>query len=615
MKDARQNYLKNAISAAANSKDRWHKVNHLLHSAVSSFPVCNLTADDICSFFSEKISNIHSVIGSNLVGLIYSGVAYNPVECVFDCFDNVSIAEAHEAIQSLTKPSPLDIVPLELLKGSSRVFSVLLSRLANITFNTGVFPSKLKTAMVKPLLKKPDLDPNNLASYRPISNLSSFEKIIERLAFVRISRPILNNQNFSNYQSGYRPFHSTETATVKILNDLINNTTTGQPSLLLSLDLSAAFDCVIHTKLLDRLSDEFGIRGKPLDWLKSYLSERSQYVFFNETKSSILPVKLGVPQGSVLGPLLFSIYTCPITRLVANYGFSCHSYADDTTIYFSLEGNISDKLNQLNNCTIALRTWLLFHGLQLNPIKSEVLIVGTNAQVKRFNSLNTQIAVANNKIEPKNSLKLLGVTFDAKLDFNQHVSSISKSINYQLRAFRHIRKFLDVRSANIVASAIIGSRLDYCNAILTGITGYNMNRLQRLQIYAAKIVLNDYKNASHRYVNELHWLPVQKRIEYKIAFLTFKSLQNHSPKYLFEMLKPYSVNRSLRSNSQFLLEVPPSKSSLNDRAFNISAPKIFNSLPLDLRKLAFERHTENQNLNAFKKQLKTHLFRTLTSTT
>jgi len=150
----------------------------------------------------------------------------------------------------------------------------------------------------------------------------------------------------------------------------------------------------------------------------------------------------------------------------------------------------------------------------------------------------------------------------------------------------------------VVATSIIGSRLDYCNALLAGNTTYNLQRLQRLQTYAAKIVLKDYKHAQTRQLTDLHWLPIPLRIQYKTSLLAFKSVHNGNPKYISDMLLTYSPSRTLRSSSQFLLEVPKTKSALHDRAFSVFAPKTFNSLTDELRKMAFD-HSQTTDSHPF----------------
>ena len=566
----------------------------------------------MCKYFVDKITKIQASIFGFLSAVTDVKIESHSCEKVLKTFLPVTVSETKTAINSLQKPSPVDLIPLRILKASSSVFAVLICRLANLTFETGVFPSQFKIAEVKPLLKNPDLDPTDHASYRPISNLNSIGKILEKLVHARISTHLLNSPNFSDLQSGYRPFHSTETANLKILNDLIFNSSKGSPSMLISLDLSSAFDCVIHTKLLDRLHDDFGIDGNCLKWLKSYLQDRSQYVSLMNARSPTTLLQTGVPQGSVLAPLLFSSYVSPITRLAYQHGLSCHSYADDTTIYFPLGCNtdIETKLNALNICTTDLKNWLMFQGLMLNPNKTDAIVTGTKQQVHRTDTQTSSIKIADVDIEPSDSLKLLGVTYDSNLTFNAHINNLCKSVNFQLRSLKHIRKYLDQPTANIVATSIVASRLDYCNALLPGITEYNMKRLQNLQTHAAKIVTNNYQKHQCNLLKELHWLPVRHRIEYKISLITFKALNTNNPKYLKELINPYIPQKSLRSSSQFLLQVPTSKSALHDRAYSVVGPTTFNSLPIHLRQIAFDSESNiNSTLTgAFKKQLKTHLF-------
>lgn len=612
IQNSRSNYLKNAISDAAGSNNSWKAINNLLHkSKVACNKFTTLNAETLSKFFITKIVNIQNCIRNLLVNISYVAVAYYPVNSYITSFEPVTVAEAQEAIMSLNKPSPLDIIPLHILKSCSPIFAVIISRLANLTFETGIFPDQFKTAEVSPLLKKSDLDPSDAASYRPISNINTIGKLLEKFVNNRLASHVTGSNNFSEVQSGYRPFHSTETANVKVLNDLFSNSTTGQPSILASLDLSSAFDCVSHAKLLARLSQEFGVGGKCLGWLQSYLQNRCQYVKFKGNKSEPTPLQTGVPQGSVIGPLLFSIYVSPITRLINSYGFCCHSYADDTSIYFCFTEAI--KLETLNKCTVELKAWLMSHGLMLNPTKSEVLVSGTPNQIKKFKDNSHTVIIANETISPSDKLKLLGVTFDSTLSFEFHIQNISRSVSIELRALRHIRKCLDKSTANIVATSIISSKIDYCNSVLTGVTAYNLKRLQRLQTYAAKIVLNDYQSPQENLLQKLHWLPIKQRIDYKLALLAFKTINTGSPSYLRDLLNIYVPNRSLRSADQFLLQVPHSRSTLQDRAFSVAAPKVFNSLPLNIRKICFNNAEQFENkLFTFKKMLKTHFFTTLT---
>ncbi|KAF7640690.1 hypothetical protein LDENG_00022630 [Lucifuga dentata] len=193
-------------------------------------------------------------------------------------------------------------------------------------------PSAFKTAIIKPLLKKQNTDPQILYNYRPISNLPFMLKLLERAVANQITDHLSNNNLFHKFQSGFWSHHSTETALTGVVNDLLITADSDLTSLLLLLDLSAAFDTVDHNILLSRLEKHIGIQGTVLSWFHSYLSNRTQRVYYNNTISTFSVVKSGVPQGSVLGPMLFSIYMLPLGDFICKYDVQFHCYADDTAI-------------------------------------------------------------------------------------------------------------------------------------------------------------------------------------------------------------------------------------------------------------------------------------------
>jgi len=435
------------------------------------------------------------------------------------------------------------------------------------------------------------------------------------MAQAQLRPRILSSPAFSSVQSAYRPCFSTETASVLLTNDLLSASASGAPSLLLSLDLSAAFDCVIHSKLISRLTEDFGLEGLPLEWIKSYLSSRSLCVSYKGNRSGFVQVSDGVPQGSVLGPLLFSVYISPISRLIARFNLLHYTYADDTILIISFKDQLtSTKI--LQDCTLELSNWFMFNGLLLNPSKSEAIWIGTQSQLKTTASVTPNLTIASSPISPSDSIKIVGVTYDGNLNFDKHVSEICRVTNFHLRALSHIRKCLSIPSANAIACAIVGSKLDYCNAVLSGVSDYNVHRLQVVQNRAAKVVLNVRGTASVTQLrNQLHWLPIANRINYKIALLTFKTLVCHQPHYLDALLAPYTPSRSLRSDSGHLLVVPRTKTVLHSRAFASYAPRLWNRLPQNLRDLAYLNSVSTNpdcfpNLAAFKSGLKTFLFDT-----
>ena len=201
-------------------------------------------------------------------------------------------------------------------------------------------------------------------------------------------------------------------------------------------------------------------------------------------------------------------------------------------------------------------------------------------------------------------IKILGVTLDSELKFGKHVTAITKSCNYHIRALCHIRPALTIDAAKTIACSLVGSRLDYANAILHGVSEENITRLQRVQNMLARVVVNAGRQHSSTSAQtalyNLHWLPVKQRIRYKLAMLTFKTRTSQGPLYLSNLIKDYEPSRCLRSSARNFLTVPRTNTVVGSRGFRVSAPTVWNDLPNDIRSMA--------TLNAFKTKLKTHLF-------
>ena len=316
------------------------------------------------------------------------------------------------------------------------------------------------------MLKKHGLNANDPANYRLISNLNTISKILERLVLVRIVSRVSLSSSFDAVQSAYRKLHSTETALLKITDDIFAGFDNRQSTILVALDQSAAFDCVDHKTLVSRRDTTFGLTGCALDWIRSYLDARSTFVRWKQHSSKAFPLDTGVPQGSSLGPLLFSLYVAPLSAVINSFGVSHHQYADDTQIYITVSrSDVLDKVDLLQNCTSGVHSWLQMNGLQLNPTKSEVIQFTATRGREKVDDV-TSVLVSKAVIQPVSSIKSLGVTLDRKLSFDEHVNNICRSCYHHIRALRHIRDSLPDEVVKIVACSVIGSRLDYCNALL-----------------------------------------------------------------------------------------------------------------------------------------------------
>jgi hypothetical protein len=225
-----------------------------------------------------------------------------------------------------------------------------------------------------------------LTNYRPVTNLNTTGKILERLSKNQLQEHLRLSPNLNTIQSAYQSLHSTKTAMTKVVNDLLTATDSGKPSILLSLDINAAFDMLDHTRLLQRATELFGLDDSVINWLKSYLTGRTGYVSFRNCRASIVGCHTGVPQGYVLGPLLFSIFTSPVGHLISSFSISYHHYADDTQLYTSVDPSSSTDITRLSSCAEAVTKWHFNNCLLLNPSKPEVLVTGTRPKITKFNN-------------------------------------------------------------------------------------------------------------------------------------------------------------------------------------------------------------------------------------
>ena len=375
--------------------------------------------------------------------------------------------------------------------------------------------------------------------------------------------------------------------------------------MLLLLDLSAAFDTIDHDILINTLRNEVGVTGECLTWIKIYLEERQQTVIINNKHSSSETLTCGVPQGSVLGPLLFSIYTIPLAAIMRKHGILYHLYADDTQLY--LEFSLSDTTSQANDilrlelCIVDIRAWMRTHMLKLNDDKTELIIIHPKSAEQ--DRLPDSVVIGNSSIKPSKEARNLGVIFDSTMSTEKHVNNICRSAYYHLHSIGRVRRYLDQQSTKQLVHALVISRLDTCNSLLCGLPATLIEKLQRIQNACAKTIMGGSKRDHVTpLLKELHWLPVKSRINYKLIMLTFKCIHHLVPQYLADLVTKYQPGRSLRSANAMLLVEPKARTkTYGERAFSYTAPRLWNELPPTLRQC--------EQITQFKNNLKTYLFK------
>lgn len=340
--------------------------------------------------------------------------------------------------------------------------------------------------------------------------------------------------------------------------------------------------------------------GDALDWCQSYFQNRSQRVNILGSFSNPRPLQFGMPQGSVVGPFGFSIYTTPVGQICRKHGISYHFYADDTQLYLPFDLNEEElALSKLEACIQEVREWMHLNYLKLNDSKTEFMVIGSPHTLKETKIAS--IKIGDEIINSSHSARNIGAVFDENLSMKDHIASVTKSCYYHLRNIGKIRKNLTQNAAQTLIHSFLTSKIDYLNSLLIGLPEGLVQKLQKIQNVAARILTGCQKRQHITPVlKELHWLPVKSRIKYKILLLTFKALHGQAPGYLRDLITPYVPTRRLRSADQHLLSVPRIQSKTGERAFAWAAPHLWNALPIHLRELS--------ELNSFKSQLKTHLF-------
>ena len=591
-------YGKKINDCNGNSKALFACVNELLdkksESVLPSHNCKKELANRFQSYFKEKIMNIRKSFQPAQSSQIFTE------ECnvALNAFGLCTEDELRAIISEYgVNCSPEDPIPLSLLKNNIETFIPIWLNIVNLPLEQGSM-DLLKNAILNPLIKELDesIDKDILKNYRPVSNLTFISKLIERVVAIRLETHMNIAGLYSTKQFGYKKNHSTELLLLNILNNLLKSCDKKMANVLLLLDLSAAFDTVDQNKLLKILQFEIGIKGSALSWFKSYLLNRTQKVRIGNVYSNEQVLDYGVPQGSVLGPILFNIYTRSFPKTIDLIGFDVGGFADDHQLWNEFNAIFQVKAlgQNLVDCFNTISSWMQEYFLKLNTSKTKILVIAP-ASVRDEIPINGTF-IDGECIRFVDMAKNLGVLLDTELSFAPQINRVVSSCFATIKDISRIKKFLNKQQLKTLVSTLVFSKLDYCNSLYYGISSQLIKKLQVVQNSALRLIygIRRYDRISTSPIFlELHWLKIKERIVFKILLIVFKSKIGLAPYDISVLLTDQQSNRTNKlMNRRY-------ESMYGQRSFSVAAPKLWNALPLHIR--------EEQSLTIFKKTVKSYL--------
>ena len=491
-----------------------------------------------------------------------------------------------------TKATGSDGISLKFLKDALPAILPYITCMVNTSIVTGSFPAAWKHAIVIPLHKKGDTD--DVSNYRPISLLPVISKIIEKIIATQLTHYLESNFLLSSTQHGFRPRLSTETALLHVSKHIYEAVEKKEVCLLTLCDLSKAFDSVSHDILL-RKCNQLGIDKY---WFESYLNMRTQSVRIGKNVSSPLHNYFGVPQGSILGPILFNIYVNDLSDKIKECFLV--QYADDTQ--FILTGNtdnLPDLIHRAEMTLSCIQEYFTNIGLLLNSKKTQCIFIGSRSLISRIPE-DITVSAGDTSIKPSMSVRNLGVHFDRYMLFDVHISEMIKKVSGILMFINRLQNTLNKDARLMAVQTLALSHLNYGINIWGTCNTTQLTRVQKIQNFAARIVIGGCSKFDHvtPLLKELQWLTINKKCIFEQCLLGFKVIKKHFPEWLVHFPFVRDINNSA-TRQRNTLYTPRTHTDFASRTHQVRIPQLWNKLP--------EKIKESTSLHTMKSALKKYL--------
>ena len=526
---AKKRYIADNLKAASNSiKDTWKILNGLLGKKKLSDPTISLIHNNETISEPASVATAFNNYFVSISAELDKAIPQVPETvndfCSPSCSNSFFFApctepEINSIIKSISNSKSVghDQICSEIVKQVAPQLTPALVEIINLSLTCGQFPDKLKIAKVISIYKSGSK--TDVSNYRPISILPVVSKIFERVAFTRLYSFLEKNNILHNCQYGFRPGRSTEDATLRFVQDVSKAFENNHYTRAVFLDLKKAFDTVYHEQLLSKLS-HCGIRGEANKWFQSYLANRKQYVEIKEALSDNKLITCGVPQGSILGPLLFLIY---INELPAISNLLTILFADDTTLYLSgpnlqqLEKTVNAELQKISQ-------WLSLNRLSLNIAKSNFMVLRVRQKPYIY---SPSIIINSNNLKEVSHATFLGLNIDTHLNWNVHVNYIASKIAKSVGILHKLKVLLPSKCLLQLYYALIQPYLNYCTLAWMNLSKTNKLRLLRLQKNAVRSILHKpYPEHSIPLFTKVRILPFNNLISFRCGLYAFKNKDN-----------------------------------------------------------------------------------------
>ena len=480
----------------------------------------------------------------------------------------------------INKATGSDMIGPRLLKVAAPYIADEVTFICNHSIINSVFPSKWKEAKVTPLFKNgPHEEVNN---YRPISILPVLSKVLEKHVHESLSEFLHTYNLLHKTQSGFRTQHSCETALVNMIDLWMNAIDSGKMVGVVLVDFKKAFDLVDHQILIDKLKI-YGIKGEALSWFNTYLTNRKQQVAINNCKSDFKQISYGVPQGSILGPLLFLLFINDLPLYTSNVFTDL--YADDTTLY-DVQDSMEQIENNLQSSLNNLQIWCRSNGMILNSSKTKVMLVTTYQKRQRLTNDQFDLTYNKESLNMISNDKILGVFVDNNLTWSNHIKHLTKKIASSIWLLSKIKKFLSQAHRVQFYKSYIQPHIDFCNIVWGSSSESNKLKIFRLQKRACKVILDYNVDDSIEAMNSLKIMSIYDRLYLRKAKFMFKVYNNIAPAYIsenFTLRNNENTNIQLRSSSAGCFIPPKPRTECFKQSLRYSGCLIWNSLPEEVK--------------------------------